>query len=74
MKQISITTLQEIRDNRYRLSANCQWCRRTEWLDLDKLIERLGPDYVVAGNDRFRRALSCTRCGRRQAQLTVHPR
>jgi len=74
MKQISVTTLQEMKDNGYRLSASCNYCGRSEWLKLDKLIERLGQEYVVGGNEGFRRSLACTRCGRHQAQLTVHPR
>jgi len=74
MRQVSITKLHEIEVSRYRLSAYCNFCGRSDWMNLDMLIDLLGAEFVEGGNEGFRRSLACTRCGRHQAQLTVHPR
>ncbi|MFN3247702.1 hypothetical protein [Roseibium album] len=75
MKPIKIETLQEFKANEYRLSVQCNniYCRRFAYLDLDKLIEDLGPHYKVAGNDHFRFRLKCSRCECRDVGVTVHP-
>lgn len=75
MQQIKIETLQELKDNEYRLSYQCNniYCRRSAEQDLDKLIAELGPNYRVAGNDHFRFKFVCARCENRDIQLTVHP-
>ncbi|WP_421983389.1 hypothetical protein [Roseibium sp.] len=74
MKAISISTLQEIKDHGHQLSISCNrpWCNNYSYLDLEKLIDKFGPDYHATGNPDFVRRYICSRCGSKNVQLTVH--
>lgn len=42
--------------------ASCNTCRETRRIDLQAMLERLGPDFLV---DDLRPRLRCARCGRK---------
>jgi hypothetical protein len=58
---ISLETLAELRTAGYRISGHCHnyYCGVSRVLDLDALIERLGPDYVVINETRVSRNFLC---------------
>jgi hypothetical protein len=54
---VCLETLAELKAAGYRMSGHCNnhYCGRSRVLDLDTLIERLGPDYVVINETRIAR-------------------
>lgn len=55
---ITISTLSQIRDKGYALYGHCR-CGRGRKLDMDALIEWLGPDYDVVNETRIAAAFRC---------------
>ncbi|OJJ10696.1 hypothetical protein BKI51_12245 [Alphaproteobacteria bacterium AO1-B] len=58
---ISLETLAELKAVGYRISGHCKnhYCGASRTLDLDALIERLGPEYVVINETRIPRNFLC---------------
>lgn len=79
---ISLETLAELKAAKYSIYCHCQhpYCRVGRKLNMDELIERLGPDYVVINETRIARNFQCqsTNClnrerGIRGGGLTISP-
>jgi hypothetical protein len=69
-----LSTIQDLIDFGYRVSAHCgrfPRCQHREELDLKALRKRLGPDYVLIANDAFTRALVCRACGHKGGDLRL---
>lgn len=68
-------TLGEMKEEDYRLVAHCQNrdCGHGQALDIDLLIERFGPDYVIVGERRIGAACVCSACGHKGAAITINP-
>lgn len=66
------------REQGHTITAYCEqhgpepMCRHSAEIDLDKAIERFGPDFIVAqGYARFIASLKCTNCGSRQISIQI---
>lgn len=58
------TTLAEVRDQGLNMTAYCHGCRHSQRLDLEALIDRLGPDFDhVRNRASLVNVLKCTNCG-----------
>ncbi len=68
-------TLGKLRSGGYTLSAHCngQFCGHGRALDLDKLIEQFGADYVIINETRIGKALVCSSCKHRGARVILSP-
>lgn len=79
---LTLSTLGELKAAGYRIVGHCShpYCGVGRALDLDDLIERLGPEYVVINETRIARNYLCraSRCenaqrSRRGGSITLHP-
>ncbi len=72
-----MTTLREMIGN-YTLSAHCDAyspvCNHTGIIDLQKLVEKFGPDFEITEHRKqFLSRLVCSKCGRRNPSITMSP-
>jgi hypothetical protein len=79
---ISLSTLGELKAANYSIYGHCKhpYCRVGRKLNMDELIERLGPDYVVINEIRIARNFLCqspqcehAKRGQRGGSITLHP-
>jgi hypothetical protein len=79
---ISLSTLAELKAANYSIFGHCThpYCGVGRTLQLDDLIERLGPDYVVINETRIARNFLCqsphcehAQRGQRGGSVTLHP-
>lgn len=71
-----INTLRALIRNDYSLTAHCNEdaCRHTSKLDLPKLADRLGLDFVAIGDPNPLVArLRCAKCGKKNLSLILSP-
>ena len=61
-------TLANVITNNYRLLAICDHCAHTVELDMDRLVERNGADYLVPA---IKQRLKCTKCGSASCAVQV---
>lgn len=56
------------------LRGHCRFpnCSGSRQLDLDKLIQLFGKDYVYIKDEEIGRRFVCTRCGRTGGEVTGH--
>jgi hypothetical protein len=66
---IVYSTLGDLRQGTFRISAWCRECNREEWVKIDGLIRRLGEAYPYTTG----LALVCSRCRSRNVGVTIHP-
>jgi len=69
-----ISTIQDNIDFDYEVTAHCgrfPHCSHRQKLDLKALRKKLGPDYVLAAESAFTRALVCRKCGHKGAGLRL---
>lgn len=71
----TIETLGDLKAHNIGLYAHCTalYSGHGGPLDLDKLIETFGADYVFVGDKRIGAACVCKVCGHRGAQISVVP-
>ena len=71
--KVEVETLQDLKDHGMGLHAHCLalYAGHGAPLDIDKLIEQFGPDYVFINDKRIGPACVCQRCGHKGAKLTV---
>ncbi|MEO9298999.1 hypothetical protein [Devosia alba] len=56
----------------YCIASHDCLCHHSGKVDLTQLVDRLGPGFSIPANHaRFIRALRCTRCGRRNAEIRI---
>ncbi|GAB5506098.1 MAG: hypothetical protein Rhirs2KO_12610 [Rhizobiaceae bacterium] len=70
-----VSTLSDVARMGCQIWANCcgQNCGHGAKLDLEKLIERFGPDCPVSRPGGFLSRMRCTRCGHLGASPTLTP-
>lgn len=70
-RAIIIQTLGELRDHQIDMWGHCIGCGGGGRLDIDKLIERYGADFVYVGETAISKALVCRKCGRCGGNITL---
>lgn len=71
-----LDTLAALKADNYTIRAYCetQGCGHGAFLDLDALMDRLGPDFVAIGDPQPLAAkLRCAKCGGRHLSLRLSP-
>lgn len=69
-RAIIIQTLSDLREHQIDMWGNCL-CGAGSKLDMDKLIERYGADFVYVGETKISAALECRKCRRRSGSITL---
>ncbi|MEF2073651.1 hypothetical protein SMD10_18560 [Consotaella sp. CSK11QG-6] len=67
---ISNTNLAGYIDLGYGLTCHCRGCGRSFEVDLQKLLDRVGPDFVMVGKN-VRLPIKCKECGGTDFHPTV---
>lgn len=74
MPPLTVDTLGLWKSEGYSVSAHCGECQHSVQLDLDALIDRLGPDFLSVGSPNpLATKLRCKRCGSKAIQLGISP-
>jgi len=66
---ITIRTVGDFLDHRYRLWLECRYCDHQTYLDLEKLAESKGRDFDLYGVFK----LTCSKCGAKNPHTIVMP-
>ncbi|WP_247996619.1 hypothetical protein [Brucella tritici] len=61
-------TLRDCKRHGFSLTAYCNGCHHSKELDIDWLIEKLGPDHGALKKDLAHK-LRCSACGAKKVQL-----
>lgn len=69
---LTVETLGAVKSAGYRMYGNCL-CGKGGQLDLDKLIERYGPEHVFVKDTEVSSKLRCRHCGRKCGALALIP-
>jgi hypothetical protein len=68
----AITTLGQLIEGGYAITAHCGDCRHSKALDLSALAERLGPGFVAIGTPNpLMERLRCEKCGKKRIGLII---